>query len=687
MEKFYRKPIFNREPKPNLLVQTIDWVVTHNSKNKIIIKGFGVNKIGESVVLNISDFCPFFYVKLPQHFTIGDKKLLIDALKTKLSKTLKNGILSEMCVIEEKKSFFPYSKDKSRYLKLVFCSDSTKKQCLYILKNVIFVGRKRIKFELFETKLESLLRFFHVSGVHPSGICQISEFEYLETKTSYTQLEINCNVFNIKNANTEERFPILQMSFDIEVFSIDGTFPQPNVPENVVTHIGSKFTWSDKNRAHLEYLVSLKSNKIIESNSFHFVFDQEKELLLHFVEMVRKLDPDIIYQYNGDHFDWNFIAERCKKHHIPLEFSKIKNEVAFIKKDSFSSGAYGTTEYRRLIITGRINFDILIFMKREFKENSYKLDDISKKYLKRQKNDISVNQIFDSYRNNDLELSKSVGYYCLQDALLPQQLVEHFHILESQIGMSNVTLVPFNYLFCKGQEIKAFSQIFNKTLAKGYVVPDLFEEKTSEKFTGATVLEPIVGGYFNNPIAVLDFEGLYPSIMMAHNLCYTSYVKGDTDNSNIPNTKTFEWTDSHGTHSYTFVQDSDSILPELLAELKKNRGIAKKLKKESTGLLAVIADKRQLAYKVSMNSIYGFLSAFKMHCKPIGATVTYLGRQMIKDTSENVLKLYPKSTIVYGDTDSVFIDFKVSKEETEKLGKEASKEITKIFKRPINLEY
>ena len=687
MEKFFRKPIFEYSTKKNLLVQFIDYHITHTEKNKLVIKAFGVSEIGESILVNVSGFCPFFYIKLPEHFTKGDANLLLSSLKSKLSVNLSNGLITEMCEIQEKRLFFPYSPNNERFMKLSFCSDITKYSIVKILKKPVFVGRKRIQFELFETKIESLLRFFHVTGIQPSGITKISEFSLEPIKSGYTQLEISCNVFNLTKANTETeiRFPLLQMSFDIEVYSKDNTFPKPEILENVVTHIGSKFTWSDKHRSHLEYLVSLKTEPINEPGIFHFVFEKERDLLVHFVEHMRNLDPDIIYQYNGDHFDWNFIAVRCQMHRIPLEITKLKSVPAVIKNDTFSSSAYGSSEYRRLIITGRINFDILIFMQREFKENSYKLDDISKKYLGKQKNDISVNQIFDSYRNNDLVLSKRVGYYCLQDALLPQQLVEYFHILESQVGMSNVTLVPFNYLFCKGQEIKAFSQIYYKTLAKGYVVPDVFETKTDEKFTGATVLDPKVGGYFKNPIAVLDFEGLYPSIMMAHNLCYSSYVKKGTNVGK--DVKTFSWTDIHGTHNYSFVQETDSILPELLLELKKNRGIAKKLKKESTGLIAVIADKRQLAYKVSMNSIYGYLSAFKMHCKPIGATVTYLGRQMISDTASLTLKNYPKSTVIYGDTDSVFIDFGVSLKETETLGKQAAQEITKIFKRPINLEY
>lgn len=34
-------------------------------------------------------------------------------------------------------------------------------------------------------------------------------------------------------------------------------------------------------------------------------------------------------------------------------------------------------------------------------------------------------------------------------------------------------------------------------------------------------------GYYRQPVATLDFASLYPSIMMAHNLCYTTLLPRD----------------------------------------------------------------------------------------------------------------------------------------------------------------
>lgn len=43
-------------------------------------------------------------------------------------------------------------------------------------------------------------------------------------------------------------------------------------------------------------------------------------------------------------------------------------------------------------------------------------------------------------------------------------------------------------------------------------------------YEGATVIDP-VKGYYTDPIVTLDFSSLYPSIMMAHNLCYSTLLR------------------------------------------------------------------------------------------------------------------------------------------------------------------
>jgi len=89
--------------------------------------------------------------------------------------------------------------------------------------------------------------------------------------------------------------------------------------------------------------------------------------------------------------------------------------------------------------------------------------------------------------------------------------------------MARVTGVPLNFLFSRGQQIKVASQLYRKAKTLDYVVPVKRIENLENKFEGAIVIDP-ERGYYKDPIATLDFASLYPSIMMAHNLCYTTLI-------------------------------------------------------------------------------------------------------------------------------------------------------------------
>ena len=114
--------------------------------------------------------------------------------------------------------------------------------------------------------------------------------------------------------------------------------------------------------------------------------------------------------------------------------------------------------------------------------------------------------------------------------------------------MARVTGVPFNYLLARGQQIKVISQLYRKARSEGFVIPNIKSEGTDEQYEGATVIEP-QRGYYSEPIATLDFSSLYPSIMQAHNLCYTTLLttrtierlglKRDVDYIVTPNNGTF----------------------------------------------------------------------------------------------------------------------------------------------------
>ncbi len=181
--------------------------------------------------------------------------------------------------------------------------------------------------------------------------------------------------------------------------------------------------------------------------------------------------------------------------------------------------------------------------------------------------------------------------------------------------------------------------------------------------------------------------------MIAHNLCYTTLVKGNRDNMSPD-----DYIQTPSGNYFVKTHKRKGLLPEILENLLKARKNAKAMMKvEKDPFRYKVLDGRQLALKISANSVYGFTGAQvgKLPCLEISQSVTAFGRQMIEKTKQLVESRYVVANgypfdakVIYGDTDSVMIKFGVATlEEAMKLGKEAAEFISETFVKPIKLEF
>ena len=156
------------------------------------------------------------------------------------------------------------------------------------------------------------------------------------------------------------------------------------------------------------------------------------------------------------------------------------------------------------------------------KLSSYSLNSVSFEYLKEQKEDVHHSMIGELHSKNEFT-RRRLAIYCLKDSYLPLRLMEKLQSLFNFTEMSRVTGVPVKFLFTRGQQIKVASQLYRKAFESNMIIPNMPKSETGESYEGAIVIDPEVG-FYEKPIATLDFASLYPSIMMAHNLCYTTLV-------------------------------------------------------------------------------------------------------------------------------------------------------------------
>lgn len=653
MESYHRQNVALESLSP-IQFQPIDWytsdeIIEENEPEEYIIRAFGTTKRGDSICCSIRNFKPFFYVKVPQYWTISHFKAHIQKLKSMKLKGkslinyyIKDALLLSECKIE---NWVPYlgfcNMERSRFVKMVFCSQKGMKGYLYAMKSLKDTA---LELPLYDTNMDTLLKFFHNNKIQPTNHVFINKY-YIDD-SSRCQINIECDYTRVEPKIEAYNNPFLQASYDIETYSTpvvqEGKeyypFPIPEKKENPIYQIATCFKKFGQKDFIIKHIFTLKTCSPIKDKSI--IVEEckdERDLLLKWIKMIIKMDPDIIYSYNGNMFDDNYIWKRCEMLHLTRDLgklSRLEDYPAKIKAASFSSSAYGTSEYNRLDIPGVLNYDILITIRRDFKENSYKLDNISEKYLGEKKNDVSPIDIFKAYESGHPDEIKKIASYCIQDTRLPQMLVDKLHILQSQISMSNVTYVTVKMLIERGQEVKAISQINMTAKGKNFLMPHFDYKDDIPGFEGATVLSPVVGLY--DVITTVDFEGLYPSIIRAHNLCYTSIVL-DKKYLDLPGIEYVKVKFSEDEDEAVFVQNTETVLPSLLVELYNERKKYKKLMKNAeTETLKAIYDRTQQAVKVSANSIYGVLGSKTVGCRPIAASVTHFGREMIKDTKKYI---------------------------------------------------
>nr|CAI9697724.1 unnamed protein product [Rangifer tarandus platyrhynchus] len=414
-------------------------------------------------------------------------------------------------------------------------------------------------------------------------------------------------------------------------------------------------------------------------------YEREEDLLQAWSTFIRIMDPDVITGYNIQNFDLPYLISRAQTLKVP-RFPFLGRVIGLrsnIRDSSFQSRQTGRRDSKVVSMVGRVQMDMLQVLLREYKLRSYTLNAVSFHFLGEQKEDVQHSIITDLQNGND-QTRRRLAVYCLKDAFLPLRLLERLMVLVNAMEMARVTGVPLGYLLSRGQQVKVVSQLLRQAMRQGLLMP-VVKTEGGEDYTGATVIEPLKG-YYDVPIATLDFSSLYPSIMMAHNLCYTTLLRPGAAQKLGLTEDQFIKTPTGDEFVKTSVRKG--LLPQILENLLSARKRAKaELAKETDPLRRQVLDGRQLALKVSANSVYGFTGAQvgKLPCLEISQSVTGFGRQMIEKTKQLVESKY---TVVYGDTDSVMCRFGVSSvAEAMALGREAADWVSGHFPSPIRLEF
>ena len=436
------------------------------------------------------------------------------------------------------------------------------------------------------------------------------------------------------------------------------------------------------------------------------------------------------------------------------------DEQTYVNTKSWKSSAYGFMNISTLETEGRLSIDMFPIIKRDHKLDRYTLDFVSRHFLDRGKHDVSAAQMFQYYKEymdcvselrrnqvpqelwNDrqpqdpqvssqiehypewvaslpeitqplfqglpsdlpseiLNLLKryaivmaelyKIGDYNLEDSCLCIDLMEKLNTWIALIELSSIVAVTVMSIFTRGQQLRVQNQVYQYAYRDGFVID---ERAGGKKFTGAHVVDPIPGKYKN--ILIFDFASLYPSIIRAFNICFTTLVP---DDSPITDDKchilAWEETDKKGVvtrHRYRFIKQEyfHGILPRMCEHLTNARSAVRKQMGPQNDLVTnIVLDQRQGGLKISNNSVFGALGVTDGRLPlPEGACcITAMGR-FLSGTAADHVKEKHHGNIVYGDTDSIMVDMGIEDPHQCKIiGEALSEEISALFPRPLKMEF
>ncbi len=358
---------------------------------------------------------------------------------------------------------------------------------------------------------------------------------------------------------------------------------------------------------------------------FRLAGPDERTILERFAATVAEDDPDVITGYNIGGYDLPLLSERVER---------LGLKGFALGRDRSEPRAMGDRVWK---IAGRIVADAWWSARRELRPKQETLQYVARTLLGDSKLDVDRRDIDREWAADPARVIE----YCLHDADLALRILGKLRVIDKAADLATVAGLPLDEGLNGRTSQFVDAMLIPRADAQGVGVP-------MNHYAGRE--SPIEGGYVHpiRPglyrwVVVLDFKSMYPSIIIAKNLCFTTLSPQGT-------------TEAPGGARFVAAEVRRGIIPEILAELMDQRARFRRLGREATSPeLAAYYDGLQNAVKVLMNSFYGVLASsfYRFTRKEIGAAITAFARQSITSVIQELEQ--GGSHVVYSDTDSVFV--------------------------------
>ncbi len=390
-------------------------------------------------------------------------------------------------------------------------------------------------------------------------------------------------------------------------------------------------------------LASAMDNRVLmvgqpqpSDTSIQWVND-EKALLQALEQWFNEFDPDIIVGWNVIDFDFKLLQKRAEIYNLKLRLGRGG------QNSYFRTLPNGQQSF--ITLPGRVVLDGIDMLKTAtYNFRSWSLESVSQQLLGEGKAIHNVHDRMDEINTMFRKDKPSLAKYNLQDCVLVNKIFSKTHLLEFAIERTKLTGIELDRL---GGSVAAFSNLYLPRMHRaGYIAPNL-EPETWVASPGGYVMDSLPNLY--DSVLVLDFKSLYPSIIRSFLIDPMGLIEGlklTVGPGEEQAVEGFRGAQFHRKHHF---------LPNLIAELWAARDIAKKNHDLPFSQ----------AIKIIMNSFYGVLgsSGCRFFDTRLASSITMRGHEVLSRTKDMIEE--QGYTVIYGDTDSVFVHLGHSHSQTD----------------------
>ncbi|XP_050343586.1 DNA polymerase zeta catalytic subunit [Nymphalis io] len=402
--------------------------------------------------------------------------------------------------------------------------------------------------------------------------------------------------------------------------------------------------------------------------------NSENELLEKIIDRVKGHDPDILCGYEIEMNSWGYILERAQI--LGLEFIKEISRITEKNRQKRYRNDESELEGR---VIGRITFNVWRLFRFELALSSYSFENCMYAILNERVPKYSYSQLAEWWKDESRILRWIPVEYYLTKLNGTVRMLEKLDMINRTSELARLFGLQWWEVLSRGSQFRVESLMLRAArplnlVALSPTVKQRAKMRAPEFLP--LIFEP-ESRFYSDPVIVLDFQSLYPSMMIAYNYCFSTCI-GRVQNINgdapyefgawrlrIPQKKLEGLTRQRLVHwspagvGFVSARARRGVLPALLRRiLAARRAVRAGGRLQADEAVRKAMHSRQLGLKLIANVTYGYTAANfsgRMPCVEVGDSVVAKGRETLERAIQLVNKSKWNAKVVYGDTDSMFV--------------------------------